>query len=370
MSILLMLLKIIAFTLLFLLALTVILLLTVLLVPIRYDVKLRYKESFWCSLNISWLLKIVKFEMNYDEELSTKLKIFGIDWSRRSHGSDKEDDEESSEEDPDDDEDYVSYEKYLGSEDNKTYEDRYEEDPNEEDSYREDLNKEDSSKEEPYEKDLSNEEPDYDDYDEDDDVGCESIEEKSFTKDPDEDGEDNEDPDEYVQENIEDSENESIKRSKAFTHKKRKKRRRSFIDFIKKEYRKTKALIKELSVKKDRLIKLYNNKSIRRGLVKIWKAIIKLLKLFKVRKLSGKIVYGFNDPYTTGQVTSYAALFYWWYKNKIEIIPVFDEEIIDIDIRAKGKIRLMTVTVIAAGLWFDKDFKTVYKLYKNRNKIL
>ena len=108
MSILLMLLKIIAFTLLFLLALTVILLLTVLLVPIRYDVKLRYKESFWCSLNISWLLKIVKFEMNYDKELSTKLKIFGIDWSRRSHGSDKEDDEESSEEDPDDDEDYVS----------------------------------------------------------------------------------------------------------------------------------------------------------------------------------------------------------------------------------------------------------------------
>ena len=173
-----------------------------------------------------------------------------------------------------------------------------------------------------------------------------------------------------MQEDIEDSENESFERSKAFAHKKRKKKRRSFIDFIKKEYRKTKALIKELSVKKDKLIKLYNNKSIRRGLVKIWKAIIKLLKLFKVRKLSGKIVYGFNDPYTTGQVTSYAALFYWWYKNKIEIIPVFDEEIIDIDIRAKGKIRLMTVTVIAAGLWFDKDFKTVYKLYKNRNKIL
>ena len=52
MGILLTLLNIIAFTLLFLLALIILILLTVLLVPIRYDLKLKYRESFWCSLSV------------------------------------------------------------------------------------------------------------------------------------------------------------------------------------------------------------------------------------------------------------------------------------------------------------------------------
>ena len=115
---------------------------------------------------------------------------------------------------------------------------------------------------------------------------------------------------------------------------------------------------------------MFNNKSLRRGVGKIWQALIKLLKLFKAKKLSGKIIFGFEDPYTTGQVLSYAALFYCWYKDRIEIIPVFDKVIIDVDIKAKGRIRLMPVVIIATALWFDKDFKKVYKLYKNRNKIL
>ena len=106
------------------------------------------------------------------------------------------------------------------------------------------------------------------------------------------------------------------------------------------------------------------------GIKKIWQALIKILKLFRARKLSGKLILGFEDPYTTGQVLSYAALFYCLYKDRIEIIPVFDEAIIDIDIRAKGGVRLMSVLIIATKLWFDKDFKKVYKLYKNRNKIL
>mgnify|MGYP000998954149 CR=1 FL=1 len=320
MSILLTLLTIVAFTLLFLLALIVLILLTVLLVPIRYDLKLKYKESFLCSLSLSWLLKIVKFEVNYDKELSTGLKIFGIACSKntRSPGEEDEPDEEDFEE-----EDNESYEKYFEIEDKNKYEE---------------ADKESLSAQE-YEDGDSRKRFD------------KRTEENSIVKDIDEDG-------------------ENIKKEKNFSEKKRKKKKQSFSGFIKNEYEKIKSKVKVLSEKKERLNKLFNNKSLRRGISKTWQAVLKLLKLFRTRELSGKIIFGFEDPYTTGQVLSYAALFYSWYKDRIEIIPVFDKEIVDIDIRAKGGVRLMSLVIIATGLWFDKDFKRLYKLYKNRDKIL
>ena len=324
MSILLTLLTIVAFTLLFLLALIVLILLTVLLVPIRYDLKLKYKESFLCSLSLSWLLKIVKFEVNYDKELSTGLKIFGIACSKNTRSPDEEDepDEEGFEEDFD--EEYnESYEKYFEIEDKNKYEE---------------ADKESLSAQE-YEDGDSSKRFD------------KRTEENSIVKDIDEDG-------------------ENIKKEKNFSEKKRKKKKQSFSGFIKNEYEKIKSKVKVLSEKKERLNKLFNNKSLRRGISKTWQAVLKLLKLFRTRELSGKIIFGFEDPYTTGQVLSYAALFYPWYKDRVEIIPVFDKEIVDIDIRAKGGVRLMSLVIIATGLWFDKDFKRLYKLYKNRDKIL
>ena len=325
MSILLTLLTIVAFTLLFLLALLVLILLTVLLVPIRYDLKLKYKESFWCSLSLSWLLKIVKFEVNYDKEFSTGLKIFGIACSKKSRIPDEEDepDEEDFEEEDFDEEDNESYEKYFEIEDKNKYEE---------------ADKESLSAQE-YEDGDSSKRLD------------KRTEENSIVKDIDED-------------------RENIKKEKNFGEKKRKKKKQSFPGFIKNEYEKIKSKVKVLLEKKERLNKLFNNKSLRRGISKTWQAVLKLLKLFRTRELSGKIIFGFEDPYTTGQVLSYAALFYSWYKDRIEIIPVFDKEIVDIDIRAKGGVRLMSLVIIATGLWFDKDFKRLYKLYKNRDKIL
>ena len=315
MSILLTLLTIVAFTLLFLLALIILILLTVLLVPIRYDLKLKYKESFWCSLSLSWLLKIVKFEVNYDKEFSTGLKIFGIACSKNTRIPD--------EEDFDEEEDNESYEKYFEIEDKNKYEE---------------ANKESLSAQE-YEDGDSRKRFD------------KRTEENSIVKDIDEDG-------------------ENIEKEKNFGEKKRKKKKQSFPGFIKNEYEKIKSKVKVLSEKKERLNKLFNNKSLRKGISKTWQAVLKILKLFRTRELSGKIIFGFEDPYTTGQVLSYAALFYSWYKDRVEIMPVFDKEIVDIDIRAKGGVRLMSLVIIATGLWFDKDFKKVYKLYKNRNKIL
>jgi hypothetical protein len=271
------------------------------------------------------LLKIVKFEVNYDKEFSTGLKIFGIACSKNSRIPDEEDepDEEDFEEEDFDEEDNESYEKYFEIEDKNKYEE---------------ADKESLSAQE-YEDGDSRKRFD------------KRTEENSIVKDIDEDG-------------------ENIKKEKNFSKKKRKKKKQSFPGFIKNEYEKIKSKVKVLLEKKERLNKLFNNKSLRRGISKTWQAVLKILKLFRTRELSGKIIFGFEDPYTTGQVLSYAALFYSWYKDRVEIMPVFDKEIVDIDIRAKGGVRLMSLVIIATGLWFDKDFKKVYKLYKNRNKIL
>ena len=80
-SILLTLLKIIGIVLLSLLGLLLVLLLIVLFVPVRYRIKGYYKEEFVCHLKATWLLHLVSLTLDFDKEVLTSFRIFGMDIS-------------------------------------------------------------------------------------------------------------------------------------------------------------------------------------------------------------------------------------------------------------------------------------------------
>ena len=92
----------------------------------------------------------------------------------------------------------------------------------------------------------------------------------------------------------------------------------------------------------------------------------KLLKYSLPKKIKGYIKFGFDDPSTTGQLLSGLAIFYPLYKDDFKIIPMFYDEIFEIDISFKRGIRLVYILYVLAVIWFNKNFKRAYRIYKNR----
>lgn len=80
-SVLLTLLKIIGIVLLSLLGILLVLLLIVLFVPVRYRIKGYYKDEFICHAKITWLLHLLSVSIDFDKELVSSIKVFGIDIS-------------------------------------------------------------------------------------------------------------------------------------------------------------------------------------------------------------------------------------------------------------------------------------------------
>jgi len=85
-------------------------------------------------------------------------------------------------------------------------------------------------------------------------------------------------------------------------------------------------------------------------LEKVKKIIVHVLP----RKISGYFKFGFEDPSVTGQVLEILAVFYPLYKDDFKIIPMFYDEIIEVDISFKGRLRIFYAAYIGLLLWLNK----------------
>ena len=80
----------------------------------------------------------------------------------------------------------------------------------------------------------------------------------------------------------------------------------------------------------------------------------KLLVHILPKKIVGYFKFGFDDPSTTGQVLEAIAIFYPLYRDDFKIIPMFYDEIIEVDISFKGRLRIFYADYIALTLWLNK----------------
>ena len=85
-------------------------------------------------------------------------------------------------------------------------------------------------------------------------------------------------------------------------------------------------------------------------LEKVKKIIVHVLP----RKISGYFKFGFEDPSVTGQVLEILAVFYPLYKDNFKIIPMFYDEIVEVDISFKGRLRIFYAAYIGLLLWLNK----------------
>lgn len=78
-------------------------------------------------------------------------------------------------------------------------------------------------------------------------------------------------------------------------------------------------------------------------------------------KASGKVIFGFDDPYTTGQALAAASIFYAWYGQNIEIVPMFEETVLEGELNIKGRIRIGTLIWHCLMVYRNKNFRILLK---------
>lgn len=77
------------------------------------------------------------------------------------------------------------------------------------------------------------------------------------------------------------------------------------------------------------------------------------------KRIVGFFKFGFDDPSTTGQVLEAVAIFYPLYRDDFKIVPMFYDEIIEVDISFKGRLRVFYALYIGLILWLNKkEIKT------------
>ena len=79
------------------------------------------------------------------------------------------------------------------------------------------------------------------------------------------------------------------------------------------------------------------------------------------RKGRCTVTFGFDDPYTTGQVLQAASLIYPFYHRQLFLYPVFDEKILDAEGGLKGRIRLSVILWLVLQVLFDGHTRRMLK---------
>ena len=120
-----------------------------------------------------------------------------------------------------------------------------------------------------------------------------------------------------------------------------------------------------LKKKKDGYTKLVHNVRTKEAMRVFKVELIKVLKHLKPTKLKGQIIYGADDPATTGERLGYMSLLFPLYYDNIDITPDFSEARLEGDLFMKGRIRLGTIGWSVLKVIWNKNVKiTIARLKK------
>lgn len=124
---------------------------------------------------------------------------------------------------------------------------------------------------------------------------------------------------------------------------------------------KLKCTIKNLCDKIKMVLEFIKDEAHINTLTRLKKEFIRLLKFLKPKKLKGKVRFGMEDPYVTGQILAVLSVFYPFYAERVEIYPEFDQKILEGNLYVKGHVRGIYALIMAFNLIIDKNVRTTIK---------
>lgn len=92
----------------------------------------------------------------------------------------------------------------------------------------------------------------------------------------------------------------------------------------------------------------------------------KLVRYVLPQKLSGRIHFGFDDPYETGQVLASVSPFYGFYAKTLTLEPDFTGTAFDGELHFRGRIAVWYPLWTAARLFLNKDFRRLLRFFRKR----
>lgn len=92
--------------------------------------------------------------------------------------------------------------------------------------------------------------------------------------------------------------------------------------------------------------------------------LLKLLKSIAPRKIKGRLRIGMEDPATTGKILGYYGMLYPLIGDHIDIVPDFDQTVLEGNILIKGKITLFKAIKTGIIVYFNKDLRKLIQLWK------
>ena len=139
----------------------------------------------------------------------------------------------------------------------------------------------------------------------------------------------------------------------------------SWIQKIKCTFRKLCDKIKALSGKKEKLEEFLRDEVHKGAYHKCKKEIFRLMKHLKPKKADVRIVYGFDDPYYTGQALAVFSVLYPFVGGCISVTPDFEHQVLKGSAYLKGKIYLWHFVQSGWKLIWNRNVRQTYHDIRN-----
>lgn len=134
----------------------------------------------------------------------------------------------------------------------------------------------------------------------------------------------------------------------------------SGITACKKGYRKVKQKVHSLQ----ELWELLQTEKAKSFVCIVRKNVILLWKKIRPQQIKGRIIFGTEDPCTTGQILGVLSILYPFIYGKLQIIPDFQQQRLEGTVIIKGKVRLFTLLKFILTLWLNEDGQVLQKEWK------
>lgn len=123
-----------------------------------------------------------------------------------------------------------------------------------------------------------------------------------------------------------------------------------------------------LNNKKEAVLKFINAEGTADGIFYLLTQSKILIKMILPKKIKGWLRFGTGDVYTEGQYLTYLCFVYPLYAGKFDIIPDWEEEVIEVDASFSGKIRMFAMLLIGLKLLFSKKVKALLRNFNRCKK--
>ena len=123
-----------------------------------------------------------------------------------------------------------------------------------------------------------------------------------------------------------------------------------------------------LNNKKEAVLKFINAEGTADGIFYLLTQSKILVKMILPKKIKGWLRFGTGDVYTEGQYLTYLCFVYPLYAGKFDIIPEWEEEVIEVDASFSGKIRMFAMLLIGLKLLFSKKVKALLRNFNRCKK--